>query len=136
MIRKLLLLFGMAVCLCGCPRSQKYNRPGLPVPPSWPERSTGQAGVPDAPAAADMKWQEFFTDGRLRSVIELALANNRDLRMAVLNIEKFQALYRIQRSGLYPGVGVLADGQEYRLTRGVNTWSLSLTTLMRKARRQ
>ncbi len=54
----------------------------MPVPAAWPEKSASQPAAPGAPAAADVKWQEFFTDQRLQSVIELALANNRDLRMA------------------------------------------------------
>jgi multidrug efflux system outer membrane protein len=48
-------------------------------------------------------------------VIELALANNRDLRVATLTVDKVQALYRIQRSELYPGVGVLASGEKLRI---------------------
>jgi len=115
MIRKLLLLIGMTLCLCGCPRSQKYHRPGLPVPTAWPESSTSQAGAPEAPAAAAMKWQEFFTDQRLQSVIELALANNRDLRTAALNVEKLQAQYRIQRAEQFPTVSASATGDLYRL---------------------
>jgi multidrug efflux system outer membrane protein len=62
-----------------------------------------------------VKWQEFFTDNRLQSVIELALANNRDLRMAALNIERVQALYRIQRAQQYPTVSASASADVYRL---------------------
>jgi outer membrane protein TolC len=58
-----------------------------------------QAG---ATAAADIPWQQFYTDPRLQQVIQLALDNNRDLRVAVLNIEKAQAQYQIQRAGQFP----------------------------------
>jgi multidrug efflux system outer membrane protein len=116
MVRKLLLL-GMVVFLCGCPRSPKYNRPALPVPPTWPESTASQASVPAAPAAADMKWQEFFIDQRLQSVIEQALANNRDLRVAALNVEKVRALYQIQRAEQFPNVSVSGSGNVYRLPR-------------------
>ena len=106
MMRKFitLILIGMSVFLCGCPRPSKYARPELPVPAAWPESAASQAVTPDAPAAVDVKWQEFFADRRLQSVIELALANNRDLRMATLNIEKFRALYQIQSAELYPTI--------------------------------
>jgi multidrug efflux system outer membrane protein len=66
-----------------------------------------------------VRWQDYFTDPRLCSVIELALANNRDLRIAALGIEKAQALYRIQRSALSPDIGVMASGQEYRIPKSM-----------------
>ena len=50
-----------------------------------------------------MKWQEFFTDKGLQSVIALALANNRDLRTAALNVQKVQAQYRTQRAAVPHG---------------------------------
>ena len=114
MYRKLLVL-GMTACLCGCVRPAAYKRPAPPVPNAWPGGGASQAGAPDAPEAAAVKWQEFFTDRGLQSVIELALANNRDLRMAALNIERVQALYRIQRSQQFPSVNVAANREFYRL---------------------
>ena len=68
-----------------------------------------------APTVRDVPWQEFFTDERLRSVIDLALANNRDLRVATLNVERVAALYRIQRAELFPTIGVQATGERYRM---------------------
>jgi multidrug efflux system outer membrane protein len=76
--------------------------------------------VVNAPAAADVKWQEFFTDPRLQSVIELALANNRDLRMATLSIEKVQALYRIQRAEQYPTIVASASAEGYRVPENLS----------------
>jgi multidrug efflux system outer membrane protein len=139
---RILLFLGMAICLCGCPRPQKYGRPELPVPPAWPESAATQASVPAAPMPADIKWQEYFTDEQLQSVIKLALAYNRDLRMATLNIEKVQALYRIQRAAIFPTVSALGNvsGQrvppsvsgkeeaqnvtEYVIGLGVSSWEL------------
>jgi multidrug efflux system outer membrane protein len=115
MIRKALFLVGLAVFLYGCPHGEKYSRPGMPVPPGWPESAAAHTTMPAAPLASDTKWQEYYIDERLQAVIELALANNRDLRMAALNIEKTQSLYRIQRGALYPSVGVLFAAQAYRL---------------------
>jgi len=116
-MRRFLPLLVMSIFLYGCPRPSQYVRPGLPVPPAWPESSAAGAGAPGAPAAADLKWQEFFTDQRLQSVIELALANNRDLRVASLNIEKAQALYRIQRAEQYPSIVASASADAYRVPR-------------------
>ena len=62
-------------------------------------------------AAADIPWQQFFTDPRLQQVIQLALDNNRDLRVAMLNIEKAQAQYQIQRASQFPELAAAAGGQ-------------------------
>jgi multidrug efflux system outer membrane protein len=126
-MRKAILLLAMSIFLCGCPPSSKYVRPELPVPSTWPESSASQAAAPNTPVAADIKWQEFFTDPRLQSVIELALANNRDLRMATLNIEKVQALYRIQRAEQYPSIAASASAEGYRVPENMSTTGYSET---------
>jgi multidrug efflux system outer membrane protein len=59
-----------------------------------------------------LPWRDFITDGRLQKVVEIALTNNRDLRLAVLNVEKAEALYGIQRASLLPSVN--ATGSVYR----------------------
>ena len=112
MKRSMMILLGMGLVLSGCTMIPKYERPAPPVPAAWPGPEAGPSAAPLAP---DVGWREFFTDPRLQHVIETALANNRDLRVAALNIEKAAALYRVQRSELYPGVGVLATGDKYRL---------------------
>ena len=113
--RQVLPLAVMALVLNGCTMIPRYTRPDPPVPSAWPESAAANAAAPAARPAADMGWRQYFTDPRLRSVIELALANNRDLRVAALNVQKAQALYRIQRSGLYPDIGVTGAGERYRL---------------------
>ena len=113
-------LLCFALLLCGaCTMIPEYVRPEPPVPPAWPEATAPAESLPEAAPvaapAAEIGWQDYFTDPRLRSVIELALANNRDLRIAALNVDRMSALYRIQRAELYPGVGVLASGEAVRL---------------------
>jgi multidrug efflux system outer membrane protein len=115
MMRKLIPLIGISIFLCGCPPKQPYVRPALPVPDAWPPSSNAGPGTPSAPVAPDVKWQDFFTDQRLQKVIELALANNRDLRIATLNIEQYQAFYRIRSAQLYPTISASASGNVYRL---------------------
>jgi multidrug efflux system outer membrane protein len=68
-----------------------------------------------------MKWREFFSGTKLQQVIERALANNRDLRMAALNIEKVQALYRIQSAQRYPTVVASGTGDGYRVPANLST---------------
>ncbi|MFB3778167.1 MAG: efflux transporter outer membrane subunit [Bryobacteraceae bacterium] len=116
-----LLLLGMAVCLGGCVRPAAYQPPLPPVPSAWPESAASQTVGQDIPEAVNLKWQDFFSDQRLQSVIELALANNRDLRMAALNIEKVQALYQIQRAEQYPTVGAALSGEGYRVPANLSS---------------
>jgi multidrug efflux system outer membrane protein len=113
MYRRLLIL-GMTACLSGC-LQPRYHRPALPVPPSWPENTASQTNAPVAPEASDIKWKEFFTDEKLQAVIALALANNRDLRIAALNVERVEALYRIQRAEQFPQIDATASGDVYWL---------------------
>jgi multidrug efflux system outer membrane protein len=54
---------------------------------------------------ADTAWRDFFTDPRLVRVIDTALANNRDLRLAVANVEQARARYRAQRADIFPTLG-------------------------------
>ena len=91
-----------ALLASGCSFIPTLDRPAAPVAEHF-SAANEQAG---ATAAADIPWQQFFTDPRLQQVIQLALDNNRDLRVAVLNIEKAQAQYQIQRAAQFPEVGV------------------------------
>jgi multidrug efflux system outer membrane protein len=89
---------------CACTLEPRYRTPVLPVPDQWPLPAT----TPERPAvnapARDIGWRDFFTDAQLGQLIGLALANNRDLRVAVLNIEQARAQYRIQRAALLPSL--------------------------------
>lgn len=128
-MRKLtiLLLISASLFLCGCPKAARYSRPQMPVPDAWPEDSSGQPAAPDAEAAYDVNWREFFMDERLQSVIQLALENNRDLRIAALNIDRAQAMFRIQRSEQYPKAGASAGGEFYRAPENMSPAGRSQT---------
>jgi multidrug efflux system outer membrane protein len=95
--------------LTGCTLEPDYDRPAAPTPAAFP---TGPAypappGV-DPIEAAKIGWEAFFTDEKLRAVIAVALANNRDMRVALANIEAAQAQYRVQRAELFPTVNASA----------------------------
>lgn len=129
MIRKTLLIAAMIVCMAGCTMAPTYTRPEAPVPAAWP---TGPAykhatTATLSPSATDIKWRDFFVDEKMRKVIDLALANNRDLRMAVLNIEKVQAQYRIQRAELFPAVNAAGSGSKQRLPASVSGTGQAMT---------
>jgi outer membrane protein, multidrug efflux system len=89
---------------CACTLEPRYRAPPLPVPNQWPTPATEEPRV--NVAASDIGWRNFFLDTRLQQLLGLALANNRDLRVAVLNIEQARAQYRIQRAALLPSIDV------------------------------
>lgn len=114
MRRQLALLLSAALASNACAMIPRYERPKPPVPEAFPAPAAAEAPAGGRPAA-ELRWQDFFADPHLRSVIELALANNRDLRVANLNVEKVQALYRIQRGNVFPSIGVQAAGEKVRI---------------------
>lgn len=104
--RGTLSVVAAAALLAGCSLIPTYERPAAPVPTTFPSDPAQPAG----PAAATVPWQDYFADPRLQGLIQTALANNRDLRVSVLNIEQARAQFQIQRSALFPAVGVSASG--------------------------
>jgi multidrug efflux system outer membrane protein len=114
----------------------RYRAPPLPVPDVWPIPATtatsdpatasatavsvglaaaGNPGGAAAAALADVGWRDFFVDARLQSLIAQALANNRDLRIAVLNVEHARAQYRIQRAGRLPNIDAIGNFNKEKL---------------------
>ena len=89
---------------CACTLEPRYRAPALPVPDQWPMPATTSERPRVIGSARDIGWRDFFLDTRLDRLIDLALANNRDLRVAVLNIERARAQYRIQRAALLPSI--------------------------------
>ncbi|NIA53599.1 efflux transporter outer membrane subunit [Massilia sp. TW-1] len=111
---KRLTPLALALVLAGCVNlAPKFERPAAPVAAAFPTvAGTVNSGNPvasEAPAA--IAWQHFFTDPRLQQLISLALANNRDLRVAVLNIEAARAQYQIQHSNQFPAINAGISGQ-------------------------
>lgn len=104
------------IFLGGCTMAPVYTRPTPPIPSDWPKGEAYRAreGTADLPIAPDLKWHAFFTDEGLRKVIAMALQNNRDLRIAALNVERARALYGIQRAELFPALGVVGAGGRER----------------------
>ena len=95
----------LAMALAGCMSlAPKYERPQAPVAASFP------AATAAGEAAASIGWKRYFADARLQQLIDLALANNRDLRVAVLNIEQARAQYQIRRADQLPTVNLGVSG--------------------------
>ncbi len=131
MKRNLLIFLCMtAIAAGGCTMAPKYTRPAPPVPPQWPSneayrREPAPEGLPSAP---ELKWSEFITDVKLRKLVETALSNNRDLRIAALNVEKARAMYGIQRAELLPPVYANGSGGKERVPADLSTTGEAATS--------
>jgi len=156
MKRTHLPLVALALGLAGCSTmAPKYEQPAPPVPTAWPSGAAYKevTAKSDKPLA-DIPWQEFFVDPQLQKLIALALENNRDLRVAILNIERSRAQYQIQRSELFPqvdanakadfqriaenfsGTALPEDVHQYRLELGVSSYELDLFGRVRSLKDQ
>jgi len=157
-----LLALPLSACLlAGCaalapPLAAQYTQPTAPVPASWPVAPTGgtAAGQSGEKPAAQIPWQEFFVAPQLRQLITLALANNRDLRVAALNIERVRALYQIRGADLWPkvdgsasvnfqrlpedfsGTGQAKTSEQYTVGLGVSSYELDFFGRVRSLKEQ
>jgi multidrug efflux system outer membrane protein len=124
-----LLLLGIAIVPAGCTMAPKYTRPKAPVPAEWPNGAAYSEAQPatNAPAVSQLKWQEFFSDEKLQQIIGMALTNNRDLRIAALNVEQSQAMYGIQRAELLPTVNANGSAIKQRIPANVEGFPEPMT---------
>lgn len=109
----------------GCSLQPVYQRPAAPVSAVFPageayKTAAVGAGSATLPAAA-IGWRNFLSDARLQRLVELALQNNRDLRVAALNVRKVQAQYRIQDAARYPQVDAGASASAKSTSPGGST---------------
>ncbi len=119
-----LLMLALGGCMIFIPADE---RPAAPVAPTYPGEQA-PASAPGTPAAADIEWQRFFADARLKRLISIALAHNRDLRIALLNIEQARAAYQVRRADELPtlGAGGVAQRQPGGNAGLVNTYAVGL----------
>ncbi|WP_394560634.1 AdeC/AdeK/OprM family multidrug efflux complex outer membrane factor [Aquipseudomonas alcaligenes] len=156
MRQSLLSLAVASVLLGGCSMIPDYQRPQAPVDGLWPVGEAYTAsGVSETNTAADaLGWREFFRDPALQRLVQTALANNRDLRIAALNVEAYRAQHRIQRAELFPSVSASGSGTRQRLpadlsssgeastsgqysaTVGVNAWEIDFFGRLRSLNEQ
>lgn len=140
MIRPLITSLALATALFvpGCANLQPPLPEAKPaIPADWPLPAETPQTVGDATATADIGWRDFFADPRLDQLVALALENNRDLRVAVLKVERARAQYRIQRADRLPSLGAeasmtrsggdsLAVSESYTASAGIVGFELDL----------
>ncbi len=102
-----LTILPLALLTAGCTLIPSLDPIASPVSARFPGKTGGVV-------SPDIAWQKFFTDPRLRKLVETSLANNRDLRIAALNVEQSRAQYGISRSELFPAIGISARGERRR----------------------
>ena len=112
-----LTVLWLALVLGGCSMIPLYERPAAPVALDWPALDNAAAVTASTPAA-DIEWQAFFSDSRLKQLIEAALVNNRDLRIAVLNIEQARAQAQIRRADQFPTINAALAGSRQPNSNG------------------
>ncbi|MES2156885.1 MAG: efflux transporter outer membrane subunit [Pseudomonadota bacterium] len=131
----------LSLALAACDMAPKYVRPQLPVPAQTPQGPAYATGSDAAVVPADTAWRDFFTDARLARVIDTALTNNRDLRVALANVEQARTQYKVQRADRLPSVsaGGTATYQDtpfsqagsgridlYQAQVGISAWEIDL----------
>ena len=162
-----MVAFAVAM-LTGCTLDPHYERPAAPVAVAYPKgeayESTSAAAASTAasgtasgaatpattttapPLAADVAWRSFFRDERLQRLIQIALDNNRDLRVAALNVAEYEAQYRITRAALAPSIsasgsltrertsGVTSSSSDVSV--GTTSWEIDFFGRLRSLERQ
>ncbi|MFH8135565.1 efflux transporter outer membrane subunit [Pantoea osteomyelitidis] len=117
-----LLPLAAVIGLSGCTLQPNYQRPAMPVTAHY-DQATSPGNV------ADLPWQNFFTDATMRNLIDLALKNNRDLRVAALDVEQARAQVQIDRAALLPSIDATASQTSEHLPANLyNTQSSGAVT--------
>ncbi|HWD31958.1 MAG TPA: AdeC/AdeK/OprM family multidrug efflux complex outer membrane factor [Pseudomonas sp.] len=115
MSKSLLSLAVTAFILGGCSLIPDYQTPESPVAAQWPQGPAYSPTESANVAAAEQGWRQFFQDPALQQLIQTSLVNNRDLKVAALNIDAYRAQYRIQRADLFPAVSANGSGSRQRM---------------------
>ncbi|MGC2166210.1 MAG: efflux transporter outer membrane subunit [Gallionella sp.] len=112
------------VLLSGCSMMPEYQRPELPLSSIWSEK----AHFATPQKFSQTSWQEYFPDPRLQALINTALENNRDLRIATARIAEARALYGVQQADRLPNVNLAASRSASRTPAGASITGSAMST--------
>jgi outer membrane protein, multidrug efflux system len=119
-VKRIVTVWLSAAALSACTLMPHYQRPQSPVPDHWPADAAGVSGAASPDVSLDqIGWRDFFTDPRLQRLVEIALDNNRNLRIAVLNVAASEAQFRVERGNLFPAISATGSELVERLPGGV-----------------
>lgn len=118
-IKSVLPILMVSTILSACTMIPKYQQPKVNIPEQYQynHHADKQYSLIDV---ASLGWQDYFVDPRLHKLIELALANNTNLRVATLNAEAVRAKYMISRASLLPSIGVNGNGNRGRVAKDLS----------------
>lgn len=120
MTKKILIV--LIFILSGCTLAPKYKRPSLPVADKFPTQGVYKNIKYNEKEinANDIHWQEFILDNKLKQIIKISLNNNRDLKLATLNVEQARALYGIKSSEIYPSLYLTSGLEKQRIPKDLS----------------
>ncbi|NVZ21561.1 efflux transporter outer membrane subunit [Pseudomonas costantinii] len=122
-------LVTVAVALGGCSLIPDYHQPAAPVAIQYPQGPAYAAAAGTVSEdAASQGWRTLFHDPSLQQLIQTALTQNRDLRVAALNVEAFRAQYQIQRADLFPAISASGGGTRQRVPASITQTGKSAIT--------
>jgi multidrug efflux system outer membrane protein len=138
MLKHSLMAAAVALFAAGCTMAPKYQRPAAPVDQTFPtggiydrqpdaSSSASNGRTAHAKAAVDIGWRDFFADARLQQIVALALKNNRDLRVSMLNVVSARAQYQITRASLMPTLDAVASQTKQRTPKDLSFFNQTVS---------
>ncbi len=107
---------GAALVLAGCSLAPTYEQPEAPIPGEYPQVGASETELAQADSEFnELDWDQFFNDPQLKELIDVALENNRDVRIALDRVLEAQAQFGIARSDQFPAFGIGGSGEVTRM---------------------
>lgn len=114
-MRYLIILLIMFIASCSF--LPQYSKPDAPIPKELPKDGIySNLNYDNSTQINELKWREFFSDSKMKKVIEIALENNRDLKLAILNVEASRLMYGIKRAEIYPSLYASTGASKSRVS--------------------
>ncbi|WP_158941129.1 efflux transporter outer membrane subunit [Burkholderia sp. S171] len=138
MLKHSLIAAAVALFAAGCTMAPKYERPAAPVDQTFPTggiydkqpdaaSSTAASGSAQAKPAVDIGWRDFFADARLQQIVAIALKNNRDLRVSMLNVAAARSQYQITRAELLPTLDAVGSQTKSRTPKDLSFFGQTIS---------
>ena len=138
MLKHSLIAAAVALFAAGCTMAPKYERPAAPVDQTFPTggiydkqpdatSSAAPSGTAQAKPAVDIGWRDFFVDARLQEIVAIALKNNRDLRVSMLNVAAARSQYQITRAELLPTLDAVGSQTKSRTPKDLSLFGQTIS---------